>query len=171
MRYVYCPQCGAKLTERPVGDEGLVPFCEKCSRPWFDTFSSCVITAVANEFGEIALLRQDYLSAQYRVLVSGYMKPGESAEDAAAREVLEEIGLPLETLVFQKTYSFMRRDQLMIGFLGFCHKAPFRLSKEVDDCAWVPGDQALALMHPVGSASRDLVERYLAHGLSGGQSC
>ena len=58
MRYLYCPQCGNKLTLRQAGDEGAVPFCERCKKLWFDSFSSCSIVLVANEYNEIALLRQ-----------------------------------------------------------------------------------------------------------------
>ena len=55
MRYSYCPKCGKKLIEKEIGDEGLVPFCEVCSVPWWDTFQTCMITAVTNEKKEVAL--------------------------------------------------------------------------------------------------------------------
>lgn len=48
-------------------------------------FSTCIIALAVDEQGEVALLRQGYISSQYHVLVSGYMKPGESAEESAAR--------------------------------------------------------------------------------------
>ncbi len=49
MRYVYCPKCGAKLSERPAGDDGNVPFCEACNKYWFDTFADASIIMVVNE--------------------------------------------------------------------------------------------------------------------------
>ena len=55
MHYIYCPECGEKLVDKPAGDEGLVPFCEKCGKFRFDMFDSCVIILVANEFDEPVL--------------------------------------------------------------------------------------------------------------------
>ena len=90
MRYTHCPDCGQRLSARPIGDEGLVPWCESCRRPWFDTFSTCIITAVMNEKGEV-LLQRETRRPDREVLVAGYIKPGESAEDAARREIREAI--------------------------------------------------------------------------------
>lgn len=161
MRFTYCPHCGTKLTPRPIGDEGLVPYCDTCEKPLFDMFSTCIIVMVVNECEEVALLKQGYLSSQYRVLVSGYMKPGESAEDCTRREVLEELGIELEELRIVGTDWFARRDQLMIGFVGRARKQAFKLSEEVDSAAWVPVEQAPELMHPGKSISTELVRRYL----------
>lgn len=55
-------------------------------------FTTCIIAAVVNECGEIALLRQNYVSATKYVCVAGIMKIGESAEGTVVREVKEEIG-------------------------------------------------------------------------------
>ena len=161
MRFTYCPHCGSRLISRSIGDEGLVPYCENCQKPLFDMFATCIIVMVVNEFEEVALLKQGYLSGQYRVLVSGYMKPGESAEECTRREVLEEIGIELEQLQIVGTDWFARREQLMIGFVARARKQPFRLSGEVDEAAWVPVEQAPALMHPGKSISTELVRRYL----------
>lgn len=65
MRYKYCPECGQKLYEKEAGDDGGVPFCSNCDRFWFDSFDSCVIVLVYNEYNEIVLCRQGYLSDKY----------------------------------------------------------------------------------------------------------
>ena len=56
MRYIYCPECGRKLTEKEAGDDGPVPYCEGCGKYWFDSFSSCVIVMVVNDQGEIVII-------------------------------------------------------------------------------------------------------------------
>ena len=89
MRYTFCPDCGQRLTARPIGDEGLVPWCESCQRPWFDAFSTCIIAAAMNAKGEV-LLQRETRRPDREVLVAGYIKPGESAEDAARREIKED---------------------------------------------------------------------------------
>lgn len=166
MRFKFCPECGEKLILKPIGDEGDTPFCEKCDRPWFDMFSSAVIVLVVNEFGEAALLRQDYMSTEHRVLVSGYIKPGESAEETARREVAEEIGIKLDTLRFVGTYWFAKKGMMMIGFIARAEKAEFTLSKEVDGAEWVAVEDAIKLVHPKGSVSYALLDEYLKRSVS-----
>ena len=73
MHFQFCPICGSKLVLKEAGDDGMVPYCEPCAKMWFDMFSSCIIALVANEYHEIALLRQPSLSDR-GVFVSGYIK-------------------------------------------------------------------------------------------------
>lgn len=118
MRFTYCPDCGTKLIQKEIGDEGFMPYCDNCKKPLFDMFSSCIIALVANEKQEVALLRQNYISTDYYNLVSGYMKPGETAEETAVREVGEELGLTIDEPKITGTYWFDKKDMIMIGFLA-----------------------------------------------------
>lgn len=169
MRFKYCPHCGTKAIERSIGDEGLVLFCEKCDIPLFDMFSSAVIVLVVNDEGKVALLRQNYISTQYRNLVSGYMKPGETAEETARREVMEEIGISLNELRLIGTKWFEPKDMLMIGFIGYAENTDFKLSGEVNSVEWVSSEDAIHMVHPnaPGNASYFLVETYLHEGKTG----
>ncbi|MBQ7170077.1 MAG: NUDIX domain-containing protein [Synergistaceae bacterium] len=150
MRYKYCPECGAKLTEILSGDEGITPYCEACGKRWFDTFQSCVIVLTYNEFDEVVLARQGYLSDKYASFTSGYMTPGETAEETALREVREELGIELESLEYAGTYWFAAKDMLMHGFIGFTRKKKLHLSQEVDSAEWVNALDAPKTMFPDG---------------------
>ena len=168
MRYAYCPDCGEKLTEREIGDEGLVPYCETCEKPWFDGFPTCVITLVTDGLGRVALLKQNYLSTEYMNLVSGYMKPGETAEEAAAREVWEELGLRVDTPRVTGTYWYEKKGLLMVCLTAKTRDAAFTLSKEVDAARWAEAEAALTLVHPRGTASHGMIEQYINAGRSHG---
>ena len=163
MHYIYCPECGEKLTGKQAGDEGLVPFCDKCGKFWFDTFASCVIILVANEFDEIALLQQNYLSNQYRSFVAGFIKPGDNAEETAIREVKEELGFELESLDYAGTYWFDLRGQLMHGFIGHAKKKELVLSQEVNRADWVHCEKAPEVMFPdmPGNAMHPIYRQYM----------
>ncbi len=150
MHYKFCPECGRRLVDKMAGDDGFVPYCESCGQYWFDSFPSCVIILVANEYNEIALLRQGYLSDRYASFVAGYMTPGENAESCARREVQEELGLELESLEFGGTHWFPLKGLLMIGFIGRTKKADFRLSVEVDSAAWTPLEEVPEKIFPNG---------------------
>ena len=110
MRYSYCPQCGTKLINKIAGDDGYVPFCKQCNKYWFDSFSSVSIVLVANQYNEIALLRQFYMSDKFTSFVSGYITPGENAEETAVREVKEELGIDIDRLEYAGTYWFDTKE-------------------------------------------------------------
>lgn len=143
MRFTYCPHCGEKLIKKEIGDEGLVPFCGKCSVPLWDMFETCIITAVVNEENEVALLKQSYLTTTNYVCVAGHMKIGESAEETVVREVKEELGLDVEELTFIRTYPYEKKEMLMLGFKANVKKANFVYSQEVDSAKWFKFDEAL----------------------------
>lgn len=166
MHFAYCPHCGAKTIKRQIGDEGLIPYCDRCETPLWDMFTTSVICAVVNEENEIALLRQDYVSTEHLVCVAGIMKPGESAEEAAVREIGEELGLRVERLTYICSYPYEKKTMLMLGFLAHVKKQVFVLSQEVDGAVWVPlarapeklreGGIAWRLVRRVAESSRDV---------------
>lgn len=166
MRFKYCPDCGALLTHRTLGDEVDVPWCEVCARPWFDVFPCCVISLVYSRSGRVLLLRQSYISSVYHNLVSGYITPGETAEDAAVREIKEETGLDVLSLRSARSWWFEKKQMLMVGFMAEADdSAPLTLSSEVDSAQWVDASQAPSLVHPEGSISHALVDYFLSHQL------
>lgn len=163
MRYEYCPVCGSKLIQKNAGDDGAVPYCMNCGRYWFDSFSSCVIVMVVNEDEEIAMLTQNYLSTEYKTFVSGFIKPGETAEETAFREVDEELGLKLYRLEYEGTYWFDERDQLMHAYIGCTKGKEFRLSGEVDAAEWISWKDAPDEMFPdrPGNTQHILYRKYI----------
>lgn len=156
MRFTYCPHCGNLLTKKLIGDEGHIPYCEKCEVPLWDMFTTCVICAVVNEYKEIALLRQEYVSKTNYVCVAGVMKLGESAEETARREILEEIGLNVKELKFISSYPYEKKEMLMLGYHASVDKATFHISGEVDAVEWFPIESATDKLRP-GSIAWQLV--------------
>ena len=143
MRFTYCPHCGEKLVKKEIGDEGRIPFCEKCAIPLWDMFTTCIITAVVNDENEVALIKQSYMTTETYVCVAGHMKIGESAEETVIREVKEEIGLDVEELRFIQTYPYEKKEMLMLGFMAKVKKTDFVLSGEVATAKWFPFAEAL----------------------------
>lgn len=154
MHFTYCPHCGTKLIDKMIGDEGIIPYCEKCNIPLWDTFTTSIIAAVVNEYDEIALLRQSYVSKDTYVCVAGIMKIGESAEDAVIREVKEELGQDVHSLEFIRSYPYEKKEMLMLGYKATVKKREFDLSREVDSAEWVKFDDALSLLREGSIASR-----------------
>lgn len=152
MHFRFCPFCGNKLIDKEIGDEGMIPFCETCNRPLWDMFTTSIIAAVVNEYNEIALLRQEYVSTTKYVCVAGIMKLGESAEETVAREVLEELGQTAESIQYVASYPYDKKEMLMLGFKVTVKKKDFILSGEVDSAEWVPLEKAPSMLREGGIA-------------------
>ena len=155
MRHTFCPDCGQPLTTRLLGDEGLVPWCGGCQRPWFDTFSTCIIAAVMNTEGHV-LLQRETRRPEREVLVAGYIKPGESAEDATRREIAEETGLTATSLRYVASYPHMDGNQLMLGFCATAEGDASPASSEVVSSRWCTLDEAVQALRE-GSIAQQVV--------------
>lgn len=167
MKFRYCPDCGSLLVQRDLGDEIGVPWCESCAKPWFPVFPVAIIALVYNDRGEVLLLRQNYISQEFCNLVSGYVIPGENAEECATREILEETGLEIDCIRLAMTDWFARKDMLMIGFFAHSTSKELHLSKEVDDAFWCDAKKILSyLSDNPGSTSRRLATSFITHHLT-----
>ena len=136
MKYIFCPQCGKLLENREIGDEGLIKFCGNCNIPIFEHFGQCTLSVVINEYNEIALLKQDYVSKTNWILIAGYIKKGETLEESAIREVYEETGQKVVKIEYINSYFYNKKEIMMAGFKCNVIKKAFNNSKEVDKIKW-----------------------------------
>lgn len=158
MRFPHCPRCGAATERRPVGDEGPVDFCPACDTAHFETARPGVIVLVHDGEGRVVLLRQDRVSTTHSVLVAGWIRSGETAEETARREVAEETGLAVESLAYAGSWYHESSDGLLLGFVARARGELSRDSAEVDDLEWVSASEAGARLRP-GSIAAGLFDR------------
>ena len=161
MQFHYCPQCGRPLGQCPFGDDGQVPWCGHCHKPYFAIFPVVTVTMVVNELGEVALLKQPYLSCEYYNFVSGYIQPGETAEACALREVREETGITARSLQFVCSQWVEEQQMLLLGFAASAPKTAFTLSGEVEEALWLPAAEALTKVYPAGNITHTMLAQYL----------
>lgn len=160
MQFDFCPRCGTALVPKPIGDEGLVPCCPQCDRPWFPLSYACVICVVMNErCNRVLLIRQPEVGSRF-INVAGYVQPGETIEQTAAREVHEEVGLMTTGLQYVKSYYYSKRDQLMFGFAVQVAEGDLRLSCELCDAQWFSVKDALVALRE-SSIALQLLRDYL----------
>jgi len=136
MIFKYCPDCGKALDQKMIGDEGMIPYCHSCDKPYFDNPAICVVTTVINEKKQILLLKSNYISTTKWTLVAGYVKNGETLEDAVIRETIEETGQNIEHLEYIRSYYFASGELILCGFIAWVTQRDFIHSNEVDDLFW-----------------------------------
>ena len=91
-RHRFCAACGA-LSE--VGEAGLVRTCPRCGTEHHPRTDPVVIMIVTD--GERLLLgRQAIWPPRRYSALAGFVEPGESLEEAVAREVREESGVEID---------------------------------------------------------------------------
>ncbi|MHC5037053.1 MAG: NUDIX hydrolase [Planctomycetota bacterium] len=88
----YCPQCGDRLKEAHDGEK-LVPSCPACRIFFYSNPVPCVTTVLETEEGILHILRGKEPKKGWWALPGGFLDIGESPEEGAKREFLEETGL------------------------------------------------------------------------------
>ena len=147
----FCSYCGQPLEDKTLLDGSVEQYCPKCDHVFFDAPSPDVIVAVINAH-RILLTRNVGWVHPYWGLIAGHVKPEESAEQAAIREVREEVGLELSDLHLLKTFPLQRRKLLMIGFKAKTQQLQIRKAKELEQAAWFPLSHPLPLRpHSIAS--------------------
>jgi ADP-ribose pyrophosphatase len=96
--YHYCPACGSPRKSFTP----LRPFrCNECGHSTFFGPVSAVGAIVRNGLGHVLLLRRANEPGKGMLgMPGGFVDPGENAEEALKREVLEEVGLHVTKLTY-----------------------------------------------------------------------
>ncbi len=134
-RHRHCGTCGAPTTSASAGH------VMKCSNPdcgseHFPRLDPAVIVLVSD--GERALLgRQASWPAGRYSTIAGFVEPGESLEDAVAREVLEETGVTVHEVSYHSSQPWPFPSSLMVGFTALAAAdAAIRTDDELEDARW-----------------------------------
>ncbi|MBR0405862.1 MAG: NAD(+) diphosphatase [Eggerthellaceae bacterium] len=109
---VFCGRCSARM-EHSKSERALV--CPACGTVEYPKISPAIIVAVTD--GD-KLLMTRYAAGGYRrrALVAGFVEIGETAEEAVAREVLEECGLRVKDVRYRASQPWGLSGSLMLGF-------------------------------------------------------
>ena len=133
-RHGYCANCGQPTR---VVDGGWKRLCPGCGAQHFPRLDPVVIMLPVR--GERCLLgRQAVWPAGMHSALAGFVEPGESVDEACAREVREECGLEVERVRPHSTQPWPYPHSLMIGLIAQVADGRARPADgELEAVAWV----------------------------------
>ena len=163
-RQRYCGACGAPTVPQRAG-HSMRCSREGCGQEFFPRLDPAIIVLITD--GERALLgRQAAWPPGRYSTIAGFVEPGESLEDAVAREVMEETGVAVTAARYDSSQPWPFPASIMIGFRAWARpRSPVRLSGELEDARWFTREEIKAggsdLLPYVHSISRRLIVDWL----------
>ena len=154
----HCSDCGAVLTEVAEAPGQRRCSSESCGRI---TYLSPipVVAAIVELEGDVVLVRGHGWPESWFGLVTGFLEPKESPEEAARREVKEELGLDAGESALIGAYAFAQMNQVIIAY-HLKARGEIRLdAAELDAYKRVPLDKLRAWNFGTGAAVKDFLER------------
>jgi NAD+ diphosphatase len=158
----YCGRCGSKTVPDRSGHV-LVCSNPACRHEQFPRIDPAIIVLVSD--GDRVLLgRQASWPVGRYSTIAGFVEPGESLEDAVAREVLEESGVRVDGIVYHSSQPWPFPRSLMLGFTAHALTHEVHLKdQELEDARWFTrADIAggVPLLPPRVSISYRLIEHW-----------
>ena len=165
-RHRFCGVCGAPTESREAGH---LRVCSNpsCGTTHFPRTDPAVIMLVVD--GDNCLLgrQKRWREGMYSTL-AGFVEPGESLEQAVAREVREESGIDVVDVTYHSSQPWPFPSSLMLGFRARAITREIRRADdELEDVQWFTRDQVVNFeklgkrMPRMDSIARRLIEDWL----------
>ncbi len=168
-RHRFCAVCGSP-TELFRGGWGRR--CASCGAEHFPRVDPVVIMLAEYE-GRVLLGRQPGFPPGFFSALAGFVEPGESLEEAVARELFEEAGIAVSDVSYVASQPWPFPSSLMIGCRAVARDAALTIdTTELEAAMWVDraevraalaGDMGASFMAPPPLAiARYLLEDWAA---------
>lgn len=133
-RHPFCARCGAATA--PIR-AGWARACPRCRAEHFPRVDPVVIMLAEHE-GRVLVGRQaSWIPGRYSAL-AGFVEPGESVEEAVAREILEEAGVTVTDVRYLASQPWPFPSQLMIACVAKAADDALRVDpNELEHAMWV----------------------------------
>ncbi|WP_425994440.1 NAD(+) diphosphatase [Caulobacter sp. DWR1-3-2b1] len=142
-RHRWCSACGQPSE---VGDGGWKRICPACKAEHFPRTDPVAIMLAVHEdkclLGRQAAWPEGMFSA-----LAGFLEPGETIEEACARELMEEAGLTATSVRYHSSQPWPWPSSLMMGLIAQVDSNEARPDQtELEEVRWFTKDEAGALI-------------------------
>lgn len=160
-----CARCGARTV---VAEAGHVRQCPEDGSTHFPRTDPAIIVLITDDDGRCLLGRHPAWPADRFSTLAGFVEPGESLEQAMAREVREEVGIEIATTRYAGSQPWPFPSSLMLGFFATAATTDIRVDgTEISEARWWSRDDVVdqvgsGILAFPGSASiaRRLIEAW-----------
>lgn len=166
-RHTHCPRCGSPTT---ITDGGMVRRCTADRSLHHPRVDPAVIMTVVDDDDRLLLGHQARWPARRFSTLAGFVEPGESLEQAVAREVHEETNVVVDAATYVGSQPWPFPNSLMLGFHAHAATTDITVDEvEISEAAWFTRNELTAVvasgdirLPPPVSIARRLIERW--HG-------
>ncbi len=153
----FCTRCGSKLEMK---EGGTLQQCtnEFCSHVEYPRINSAVIMRVTKG-DKILLARQEYWPEGMYSVLAGFVEVGETLEHAVAREVMEEVNIPVENINYHSSQPWPFPNSLMLGYTAEAISDELDFEQDdIEHAFWLTADElkekmAEGILYPSSSVS------------------
>jgi NAD+ diphosphatase len=150
----FCGRCG-KPTERKPDEHAM--HCADCGLIVYPRISPAVMVLV-RDGDRLLLARSPRFKPGVYSALAGFVEPGETLEQCAAREVREEVGVEITNLRYFASQPWPFPNSLMVAFYAdYAGGEILPDPSEIEAAAWFSTDALPILPDPV-SISRRLID-------------
>ncbi|GHA79849.1 NAD(+) diphosphatase [Pontibacter akesuensis] len=143
LHHRYCANCASPTTSEQAGH---VRYCTNpaCKRHHFPRTDTAVIVLISE--GDTCLLgRQQVWPEGLYAVVAGFLEPGETLEQAVAREAMEETGVTLQRISYHSSQPWPFPGSIMVGFEALAANRTIQVDHvEMEDARWFTRDEIVA---------------------------
>lgn len=149
-KHGFCANCGAASV---VAEAGWKRICPSCAAEHFPRVDPVVIMLALHD-GQCLLGRQTRFPAGMYSALAGFVEPGESIEEACARELFEEAGVHATAVRYHSTQPWPFPSQLMIGLYADADASALTIDgNELETARWFTRAEARAALARQGDFS------------------
>jgi NAD+ diphosphatase len=150
----YCGKCGALTTIR---ESQFAMSCPACGLVAYPRISPAVMVLIRRG-DELLLARSPRFRPGVYSALAGFVEAGETLEQCAIREVLEEVGIEIANLRYFRSQSWPFPNSLMAAFFADYGGGEIKPDPlEIEDAQWFSCSTLPALPEPV-SVARQLID-------------
>ncbi|MFZ4601386.1 MAG: NAD(+) diphosphatase [Caulobacterales bacterium] len=138
-RHRFCSNCGEKTD---IVEAGWKRKCAACEGEHFPRVDPVVIMVPVHG-DRCCLGRQKRFPPGMYSALAGFVEPGESLEEACAREIFEEVGLRATAVRYHSSQPWPFPSSMMIGLIADVTDDVVTLDKdEIDEAVWLTKEEA-----------------------------
>jgi len=131
----FCGRCGHATEPREAGH---VRRCTNpdCNALHFPRSDPAVIMLISRGDKVVLGRKKEWAPGRFSVL-AGFVEHGESLEGAVAREVMEEVGLPITNIRYHSSQPWPFPASLMLGYFAHAEADELKINPaELEDARW-----------------------------------